>query len=219
MSTPKKINILIVDDHQIMIDGLMALLANEKDMNVIGVALHGKEALDLMQQLDVQLVLTDISMPQMDGIELTKAIRLLNPTCKVIALSMFADNDSITNMIEAGVSGYLLKNTGNEELTAAIRKVAAGGIYYSEEVSNVVMKNYTATTQKKAVMEKVNLTEREKQIIHLIAKEYNNAKIADELFISERTVETHRKNIYRKTNTTTIVGLIKFAYEHGFMKP
>lgn len=213
-----KINILIVDDHQIMIDGLMALLSNEKEIHVVGVALDGEKALKLLEENAVDIVLTDISMPVMDGWALTKAIKQKDENIKVIALSMFCDNESITHMIEAGVSGYLLKNTGNEELTTAIKKVAAGGIYYSEEVSNVVMKNYTSNTQKKAEIEKVNLTSRENQIIHLIAKEYNNARIADELFISERTVETHRKNIYRKTNTNTIVGLIKFAYEHGFMK-
>jgi DNA-binding NarL/FixJ family response regulator len=214
----KKIKILIVDDHQIMIDGLMALLANDKQMQVVGVALNGVRALEIIKEQEIDVVLSDISMPVMDGLALTKAIKNFNENVKVIALSMFCDNENITQMIEAGVSGYLLKNTGNKELTAAIQKVADGGIYYSEEVSNVVIKNFSDHTQKKAVMEKINLTEREKQIIHLIAKEYNNAKIADELFISERTVETHRKNIYRKTNTNSIVGLIKFAYEHGFMK-
>jgi DNA-binding NarL/FixJ family response regulator len=214
----KQIKIIIVDDHQIMIDGLLAILQREENIKVVGVALNGLKALELAKNEEIDIVLTDISMPEMSGVQLTKEIKKYNKNIQVIALSMFNDSHNINQMLEAGISGYLLKNTGNEELMTAINKVYNGGIYYSEEVSDLILKNYTSSNQKRVELEKVNITDREREIIILITKEYSNAQIASELFISERTVETHRKNIYRKNNTNNIVGLIKFAYEHNILE-
>lgn len=212
-----KINLLLVDDHQMMIDGLLAILQKEENICIVGVALHGNMALEFIKKNTVDLVITDISMPQMNGIELTKAIKAINSNIKVIALSMHNDIHHINEMLDAGISGYLLKNTGNEELILSINKIMEGGVHYSQEVSDTILKNYTNTQQKKANIDKINITEREREIIVLITKEYSNAQIADQLFISERTVETHRKNIYKKTNTNNIVGLVKFAFEHNII--
>lgn len=212
-----KIKIMLVDDHQIMIDGLLAILERADNIVVVGVALNGLKALELIKKESVDVVLTDISMPDMDGIELTKAIKNYNKNIQIIALSMFNDSHHVNSMLEAGISGYLLKNTGNEEMITAINKVFSGGIYYSQEIADLILKNYTSNNIKRVELEKINITEREREIIILITKEYSNAQIATELFISERTVETHRKNIYRKTNTNNIVGLIKFAYEHNIL--
>jgi DNA-binding NarL/FixJ family response regulator len=156
-------------------------------------------------------------MPLMNGIELTKALKQKYSSIKILALSMFGDIEHIQEMLNAGISGYVLKNTGNKELVDAINSIANGGTYYDNDVAAEMMRSLTQNNQKKVAIEKVNLTDREIEIVKLIAKEMNNAAIGDALFISERTVESHRKNIYRKTNTTNIVGLLKFAFANGLI--
>ena len=153
-------------------------------------------------------------MPEMDGIVFSRALKDKYPKIKIIALSMFGEKSIISEMLDAGVSAYILKNTGKKELTDALHKVAGGGMFFSDEVSAEMMKAMSERGQRKEEELKVHLTDREKEIIKLIAKEYSNAKIGDTLFISERTVETHRKNIFRKTETKTVVGLIKYAIEN-----
>jgi two-component system nitrate/nitrite response regulator NarL len=206
--------LIIADDHQIMIDGLMSILSNYPDITIVGMAKNGIQVLSLLESNKTDIVLTDISMPEMDGLTLTKQIKTLYPETKVIALSMHGDTTHINEMIEAGVSGYIYKNASNKELIEALNKVYEGRQYFSDEIAGTILRSITDHTRKKQEEEKVNLTDREKEIIQLIAKEYSNAHIGTELFISERTVETHRKNIYRKTTTTSVVGLIKWAYEN-----
>lgn len=207
--------LLIVDDHQMLIDGIKALLQEEAAYSIIASAHNGSKALEVLESEKIDIVLTDISMPDMNGIELTQKIKELYPDVKVLALSMFSEKQMIREMVDAGVSGYILKNTGKEELVGALGKIASGGIYFGDEVTNEMMKMMNEKSEPKK--ELVNLTFREREILKLIAKEYSNSKIAEELFISERTVETHRKNIFRKTNTKSIVGLIKFAFEHNLV--
>ncbi len=209
-----KIKLFIVDDHQMLIDGLKALLANEKQYVIAGESTKARVALELINKNIPDIVLTDINMPEMDGIEFTRILLEKHPSVKVIALSMFGEHSTISEMLDAGVSGYILKNTGKKELTDALQKVAEGGIFFSDEVSVEMMKAISERGQRRTEEIKVHLTEREKEIIKLIAKEYSNAKIGETLFISERTVETHRKNIFRKTETKTVVGLIKYAIEN-----
>lgn len=212
-----KIKILLVDDHQIMIDGLLSILRTAPEVEVVATANDGLKALEILKTFQVDLVITDISMPGMDGIQLTKEIKKIPATIQVIALSMFNDAHTVNQMLQAGISGYILKNTGIEEMIAAILKVQQGGIYYTPEISDLILKNINANHTKRALLEKINITDREREIIRLIAKEYSNAAIAAELFISERTVETHRKNIYRKTHSNNVVGMLKFAYEHELL--
>ena len=209
-----KIKLFILDDHQMLIDGLKALLINEKQYSIIGEATKGATALELISKNVPEIVLTDINMPEMDGIEFTRTLIQKHPTVKVIALSMFGEKSTISEMLDAGVSGYILKNTGKKELVDALEKVASGGMFFSDEVSAEMMKAMSERGQRREEETRVHLTDREKEIIKLIAKEYSNAKIGDTLFISERTVETHRKNIFRKTETKTVVGLIKYAIEN-----
>ena len=209
-----KIKLFILDDHQMLIDGLKALLVNEKQYDIIGEATKAKTALELIMKNLPDIVLTDINMPEMDGIQFTRALLEKHPKVKVIALSMFGEKSTISEMLDAGVSGYILKNTGKKELSDALQKVAGGGMFFSDEVAAEMMKAMSERGQLKAEEIKVHLTEREKEIIKLIAKEYSNAKIGETLFISERTVETHRKNIFRKTGTKTVVGLIKYIIEN-----
>jgi two-component system, NarL family, nitrate/nitrite response regulator NarL len=206
--------VLIVDDHKLMIEGLLALLTGEMSITVVDVASHGRQALEILGLHEVDVVLTDISMPIMDGVDLTTAITRQYPKIKVIALTMHGDSQHITSMLEAGVSGYIYKNVSNTELITAIKRVYEGGTYYSEEIAAVILKTAHSQIKIQAESNKVNLTSREKEIITLISQEQSNAAIAAQLFISERTVETHRKNIYNKTKTSSLVGLIKWAYEN-----
>jgi two-component system nitrate/nitrite response regulator NarL len=209
-----KIKLFILDDHQMLIDGLRSLLETEKDYEFIGSAQNGLEALGLISKKLPDIVLSDINMPVMNGIDFTKELKKRHPEVKVIALSMFSEKEPISAMLAAGASGYILKNTGKEELLNALYKVASGGTFLSDEVAVEIMRSMQQPTEKNAPSTQINITKREKEIIQLIAKEYSNAQIAEQLFISERTVETHRKNIFHKVNTKTVVGLIKFAIEN-----
>ncbi len=209
-----KTKLFIVDDHQMLIDGLKALLLNEIQYIIIGEATKATVALELINNDIPDIVLTDINMPEMDGIEFTRLLLSKHPKIKVIALSMFGEKSTISEMLDAGVSGYILKNTGKKELVDALRKVADGGKFFSDEVVAEMMKAMSEQIKLKQEEVKVHLTDREKEIIKLIAQEYSNARIGETLFISERTVETHRKNIFKKTDTKSVVGLIKYAIEN-----
>jgi DNA-binding NarL/FixJ family response regulator len=210
----EKIRVFIVDDHQMLIDGIKALLKNEDRFELCGEAGSGKKALELIPAAKPNVVLSDINMPEMDGIEFTRTLKSKNPDIKVLALSMFGEGSTISEMLQAGAAGYILKNTGKEELLSALTKVAEGGMFFSDQVAAEMMKTLSERGQKKEEEEKAYFTDREKEIIRLIAQEYSNARIGEELFISERTVESHRKNIFRKAGTKTVVGLIRFAMEH-----
>ncbi len=203
-----KTNLFIVDDHQLVVDGLRSLLNNEMGYTIVGYSNQPKEVIDMLEHLNVDVLLTDINMPEMTGVELTRNVKKKFPKIKVLALSMFGERQVIKEMIDAGVSGYILKNTGKQELLEALEKLANGQNFFGEEVTKEIMKSFRNED------EGSHLTNREIEIIRLIENEYSNKKIADLLFISERTVETHRKNIFRKTATQSIVGLLKYAYDH-----
>ena len=208
------LKIYIVDDHQMLIDGLKALLNGESHISVIGENTLPKIALQEITKYNPDIVLTDINMPEMDGIELTKEIKKANSNIKVIALSMFGERETISDMLKAGVSAYILKNTGKQELLTAIEKVATGGTFFSDEVNAEMMKASQVSSSKE-----ITLSLREIEVVELIAIEYTNAKIAEALFISERTVETHRKNIFRKTDTKSVIGLLKYCVDKRIIKP
>lgn len=205
----------MADDHHILLDGLNALLQKQKDMEVMGLFNNGMEVYDAISQLEPkpQVALLDINMPLMNGHELTLKIKKEYPEIAVIILSMHDDAGHIMELIEAGASGYLLKNVTDKELLEAIKAVAAGKLYFSTEVSEKIALVAMQQQRKTDQAEEPKLTERELEILKLIAQEYSNAQIASTLFISERTVETHRKNMLRKTNNKTIVGLLKYAME------
>jgi DNA-binding NarL/FixJ family response regulator len=207
----KKIKLYIVDDHQIMIDGIKALLMNKPAFEIIGENTNPINALEEIKKNTPDIVISDINMKEMSGIELTKQLKEIFPDLKILALSMFGDKETISEMLEAGINGYVLKNTGTDELVMALNKLAANQPFFSDEVTTEMMR--VITTPKTPQKEIIHLTPREIEIVKLIFEEYNNAKIGDKLFISERTVETHRKNIFRKTNTKSVAGLIKFAID------
>ncbi len=206
-----KISLGIVDDHQIVIDGITSLLRGHNGFQLGFATTSPADVIPLLQKHPVDILLTDIMMPGLPGNQLARQVRRTFPNVKILALSMSGQGDLVHDMIEhADISGYVLKNIGKQELVSALEKIARGGIYFSDEVMDELQRAGNRKKQK----EEAHLTEREIEIIRLIEKEYNNRQIAETLFISERTVETHRKNIFRKTNTGSVIGLVKFAYEH-----
>lgn len=208
-----KIKIVVADDHHILLDGLRALLQKQKDVEVAALYDNGLDLYNALDTTQPRVALVDISMPGLSGHELTLKIKATHPSINVIALSMYDDAGHIMDMIEAGVSGYLLKNVNDKELLEAIRTVANGKMYFSSEVSEKITALVVRRQQKQEQPEEARLTEREIEVLKLVAEELSNAQIAERLFISERTVETHRKNMLRKTNNKSIVGLLKYAME------
>ncbi len=210
-----KISLALVDDHQIVIDGLMSLLKGEQRFEFAFATTEPATVLEKLRHQKVDVLLTDVQMPGLSGNELAKQVRKEFPQIKILALSMDGQGDVVNEMIdEADISGYVLKNIGKTELLAAIEKIAKGGIYFSE----AVLAELERTANRKKETEEAHLTDRETEIIRLIEKEYSNKQIAETLYISERTVETHRKNIFRKTNTNSVIGLVKYAYEHRLIR-
>jgi two-component system nitrate/nitrite response regulator NarL len=207
----EKIRIAIVDDHQIVIDGLISLLDDNEKFKIQTYTTSAKKMIKLLDEFEIDILLTDVMMPEMNGQELSSIVRKHFPHIKILALSMSSDGEIVDSMInEADISGYVLKNIGKEELTLALQKIANGGIYFGEEV----LKELEKQSNIKKDNEEAHLTAREVEIVKLIEKEFSNKEIAEQLFISERTVETHRKNIFRKTKTNSVIGLVKYAYEH-----
>lgn len=202
------IRIAILDDHQIVIDGLRLLLENQAHFEIVGQFNRGQELLDALAALKADIVITDILMPEMDGLEVAMRLKDQFPEIKVIALSMNGEGPLAEKMIEqAQVAGYVLKTTNKSELTEAIESVYAGDTFYAKEI----LDELNSFRKIKQENESINLTIREIEIIQCIASDLTNKQIADQLFISERTVETHRKNIFRKTNIHSAVGLVEFA--------
>lgn len=207
----KKILLGIVDDHQIVIDGLKSLLHGHDRFEVAVECTQPIEMISLIEKKPIDVLLTDIMMPGLNGAELSKLVHQKFPEIKILALSMSGQGDLVNQMIDdADISGYVLKNIGKQELIKALEKISGGGIYFSEEV----LQEMTRASEMKKENAEAHLTTREIEIIQLIEKELSNKQIAEQLFLSERTIETHRKNIFRKTNTSSVIGLVKYAYEH-----
>jgi len=206
MSTSVK-KVFIVDDHQMVIDGIKLMIEGQPDLCIVGSSTQPLEVADLLEHTPVDILITDVGMPGMSGVELSRAVKSRYPHIKIMALSMFGDSQVVAEMIDAGISGYVLKNAGKKELIEALIKIAEGQKYFDQDITLQLMKSF------KRSQEEVRLTDREIEIIRMIEKDMTTREIAETLFISERTVETHRKNILHKTNTQTVVGLLKYAYE------
>jgi DNA-binding NarL/FixJ family response regulator len=205
MST-ELIKIYLVDDHKIFVQGIANILSGEERIKVVGFSYDAASALEAIRNEQPDMIITDIRMAETTGIELTRIIKEEYPSIKVIGLSMFDNAEVIKELIDAGADGYLLKDLEKSELLHAIYEVYDGVVYYSGTISKLLLK---------AMENKDYLTKREKEIIKLIAKEKTNFQIAQELFISEHTVESHRKNIFRKTKVKSIVGLINYAHDNN----
>lgn len=213
------VKVILTDDHQMFIEGLSELLFKIEGVELVATANNGKEALDLLETHACDLVIIDIHMPVLDGIETTKLIKLNYPQTRVLILSMDNEINLIKSILQAGASGYILKNTGREELRKAIMKISGGGNYFSEEVSLELAHQFMphTTADKSIHKDTIPLTEREMEILKLVALEYSNPQIADKLFISTKTVETHRKNLIKKLGVKNSLGLVKHAILKGLI--
>ena len=211
------IRVVIVDDHGLFRNGLKLLLGTTNQIQVAGEAANGIEFLELLNTIEPDVVLMDIDMPGMDGIEATRRALALKPALKIITLSMFGEDEYYYQMIEAGVKGFLLKNSELNELKQAILQVAAGRTYFSEELLLNMLKNIKTVN----VAEKqghVNLSEREIEVLQQICKGLSNIEIADALHISKRTVDKHRANLLEKTNCRNTASLVMYALKHKLIE-
>jgi two-component system nitrate/nitrite response regulator NarL len=204
----------LVDDHQIIIDGLKLLLNEKKNLVIVAESTSAQAMLQLLEKTEVDILITDIVMPEMNGYELSVQVKNNYPKIKILALSMSEEGGLITKMIEeAKIDGYIPKASGKQELINAITSILNGINYFSEDVTE----QYEAYKKIKTENKTLNLTNRELQIIECIIQHLSNKDIANKLFISERTVETHRKNIYRKTNTKGVATLVQFVKLHKLL--
>jgi DNA-binding NarL/FixJ family response regulator len=207
-----KINVLLTDDHQIIIDGLKSLLKNQDEINVAAEAKNGREALRFLDLISVDVLLMDIDMPVMNGIDTLKEIRRQNSKVKVVILSMHNEAGMIKSLIDLGANGYLLKSCSQNELIDAIKKVASGQSYFSSDVTLALLKPSANQSQPNEL-----ITDRETEILKLIAAGFSNKEIGDQLFISHRTVDTHRTNLMKKLDVNNIAGLISYAIRNGIV--
>lgn len=207
-----KIKMVIADDHRVMLDGIRAMLKDVEDIEIVGDALNGEELVAVVRALKPDVVLTDIQMPLMDGIEATKKILAELSSVRIIALTMLNESIFIRRMLEAGVAGYVLKTTDKDELVRVIRKVANGEKHYSEEVTSQLVKGLGDPGSTSPVD---LLTRREKEILRYIAQGLTDKEIAEKVFLSALTVITHRKNILSKLGLKNKVEITRFAMEHG----
>jgi len=206
-----RIKVLLVDDHQIIIDGLKSLLKNSDEIIVVAEANNGREALRILDILGIDVILMDIDMPVLNGIDTLKEIGKQSFGVKVIILSMHNEAGMIKSLINIGANGYLLKICAQEELIDAIRKVASGQSYFSTDVTLSLL-NPAQNSQQTEL-----LTDRETEIIKLIAEGFSNKEIGNQLFISHRTVDTHRTNLMKKLDVSNIAGLISYAIRNGIV--
>lgn len=216
--TARMIRILLVDDHQVLLDGVSALLGQSPDMRVVAIAHNGKEALASVRETSVNVVLLDINMPVMDGIAACKAIKAEHPDVKVIAMSMHGEGRLVKAMLDQGANGYLLKNCGGDELLEAVRTVHEGGMWLSREATgNLVEAMRTPAVSTKRPVEEI--TAREAEVLRLIAAERTTDEIARDLGISVNTVESHRRQLLQKLGARNSAGLVRIAIEAGLLDP
>ena len=212
------INVIIADDHRIFIDGINALLSGESGIRLTGQAQNGQEVLQMLQTEKADVVILDINMPVLNGIETTRKIKEDFPNVNVLILSMYNEKSFISNALEAGASGYILKNADKDEFVTAIQSVAAGKAYYGNEVTSTIMESLKDPEAGEKKLVQVDLSSRELEVLQLIAKGLNNNEIAEELFISSHTVKSHRKKLMSKIDVKNTAGLVMFAVEHSLLE-
>jgi DNA-binding NarL/FixJ family response regulator len=208
MNLPYPIRVALVDDHSLVRDGIKALLAVMAPLEVVGEAESGAQAIEMVGRCQPDLLLVDISLRDMNGLELTRVLRSRYPTLKVLVLSMYDNNEYVSESVRAGASGYVLKNSPSREIIAAIEAIASGGTFYSAEIAQRLIADKSTDNE---------LTPRESQVLYKMAQGLNNKEMARELDISVRTVETHRLSIRRKLNIDKPAALVKYAIDHGII--
>ena len=207
------IRIVLADDHAVVRDGLRVLLEAQSDMEVVGDAANGREAIRLMQQLHPDVVVMDIAMPELNGIEATLQIHDAFPSAQILVLSMHSTTEHIFRALQAGARGYLLKDSAGAEVVDAIRVVHAGRRYLSQKIASAVIDDYISERQRASPLD--SLSRRERQILQLVAEGKSSAEAAAMLFLSPKTVDTYRSRMMQKLGIADLPSLVKFAIQHG----
>ncbi len=211
------IRVMLADDHKIFRDGLRTLIEKEQGIEVVAEAENGRKTVKLAQKLVPNVIIIDVTMPDMNGIDATRKIMTGIPNTKVIGLSMHSDRRFVLGMLEAGASGYLLKDCAFGELASAIRQVASGNTYLSPRIADVVVKGYLNKASDNPLKGRSLLTSREREILQLLAEGLSAKDIANHVYLSIKTVETHRRNIMQKLNMRSIAELTKYAIKEGLV--
>lgn len=213
-----RIKIILADDHQLILDGMRTMLQGIPEFLIVAEVRNGQEALEAARKMEFDLILMDIEMPGCNGIEATRILLEEQPEAKVLALTMFNEKGIIVKVMEAGAKGYVLKNAHFQELVEAIKKVASGQNFISSDVIATLMERDSVRVESSQTeSETDSLTKRELEILKLIAKGFSNKEIGEKLFISHRTVDTHRTNLLDKLQVKNIAGLIRFAMKNGYL--
>lgn len=213
----KMTTVLLADDHEIVREGLRAMLQAQEDIEVVGEAENGRQIIKMTRQKNPDLVIMDIAMPDLNGIDATMALKEEFPDIRVIALSMHSDKRFVLGMLKAGASGYLLKECAFQELITAVRSVLSGGAYISPKIAGHVLSDYVQKSADKAASGIETLSGREREVLQLIAEGKSTKEIASSLNISVKTVETRRKGLMDKLGVKTIADLVKFAIREGMI--
>ncbi len=211
------IHVFIIDDHKMVIDGLELLLQNNKTIKVVGTATSGEEGIKTLPKINPDVLLLDINMPGINGIDTCKEILKILPDLKIVAISMHKESSLIKMMLSNGAKGYVLKNAGQDEVITAIETVYSGKMYLDATVNDIVV-NSVANNSKKKQSPFPSISRREKEVLQLILDEHTTQEIADKLFISFGTVETHRRNMLIKLGAKNTAGLVRIALEYGLNK-
>ncbi|MGS2763015.1 response regulator transcription factor [Sinomicrobium sp. M5D2P9] len=207
----KKINIIIADDHLMFLEGINTILQDMPEIGEVHLATEGKQVIRLLNQFDIDLIISDISMPKMDGLELLTEIKKKHSDVKVIMLSMLDNHRTVHKVIQKGANGFVPKFTSKGELQKAVRTVIDGEQYFSE----LIKQRYMESVFERKKYKSIELSPREKEVLHLLGEELTSKEISEKLFISVNTVETHRKNILLKTGSKTTTGAVRYAIESG----
>jgi DNA-binding NarL/FixJ family response regulator len=215
----EKIKVILVDDHRLVREGIKSLLVSDEEITVIGEAASFEELKSVMERITPDIFNLDIKLPDISGIDIINYLMSKNPTVKVIMLTMYTDEDFIFNSVKLGASGYLPKNTTKRELIEAIKTVSTGKEYFSDEIKNILLRDYIRKLKNQGEIEEDTrgLTKREEEILKLCASGLNNKDIAEKLYISIRTVESHKNHIMNKLELKSNVDLIKYALKHKFI--
>lgn len=215
----EEINVFVVDDHQIFLDGIVSLLYDEPNIKIVGTAHNGKEAIDRIKSTRVDVVLMDINMPEMDGIEATKQLKKIKPDIKILMLTMHSEARFIKECLEIGAKGYVMKNISKDDLLKAIETVNQDKSYLDQDSQEKLISAISNTDDDDRNYDELaaQITQRELEILQLIALGLTSQDIANKLFISKNTVETHRKNMLAKLNVNNTAALLKIAYKKGLV--
>ncbi|MEW6127460.1 MAG: response regulator transcription factor [Acidobacteriota bacterium] len=213
-----KLRIVIAEDHEIVREGLKALVNAQPDMRVIGEANHGYEAIQAVKNLQPDIIIMDVTMPKLNGLEATKKLKQICPQVKILTLTRHAEAGFIQQLLRAGAEGYVLKQSASAELIRAIRALGAGNNYLDPAITGKVMTGYAGKEVKISVDPKNAISDREEEIIRLVAWGYSNKEIANRLEISVKTVETHKTNIMKKLNFRGRIDMVRYALLRGWLK-